>query len=103
MAISLIRGRTLITSRRMGTLNIGSFEVVVHHTPGHSPGHVVYAIPQEKVIFVGDVIFADSIGRTDATGGDMDRVAQQHPENDPKLPGCNTPSPGSRTGDHGRL
>jgi hydroxyacylglutathione hydrolase len=54
--------------------NIGPFEVIVHHTPGHSPGHVVYAIPQEKVIFVGDVIFAGSIGRTDLTGGDMDEL-----------------------------
>lgn len=50
---------------------VGSFELVVHHTPGHSPGHVVFTIPQEKVIFVGDAIFAGSIGRTDLTGGDM--------------------------------
>lgn len=55
-------------------LTIGSFEVVVHHTPGHSPGHVVFAIPQSNVIFVGDVIFAGNIGRTDLTGGNLDEL-----------------------------
>jgi glyoxylase-like metal-dependent hydrolase (beta-lactamase superfamily II) len=55
-------------------LPFSSFEVVAHHTPGHSPGHVVFEIPQRKVIFVGDVIFAGSIGRTDLTGGDMDEL-----------------------------
>jgi hydroxyacylglutathione hydrolase len=53
---------------------IGSFEVIVHHTPGHSPGHVVFAIPQRNVIFVGDVIFAGSIGRTDLAGGDLNEL-----------------------------
>ena len=55
-------------------LSVGSIEMVVHHTPGHSPGHVVFAIPQEKVIFTGDLIFAGSIGRTDLTGGDLDEL-----------------------------
>ena len=55
-------------------LTVGSLEVVVHHTPGHSPGHVVFAIPQANVIFVGDVIFAGSIGRTDLPGGDLDEL-----------------------------
>jgi hydroxyacylglutathione hydrolase len=55
-------------------LPMGSFQVTAHHTPGHSPGHVVFAIPQANVIFVGDVIFAGSIGRTDLTGGNLDEL-----------------------------
>jgi len=46
-------------------LRIGSIEVVVIHTPGHSPGHVVYHLPQEKVLIGGDLIIGGSIGRTD--------------------------------------
>ncbi|MDD3468935.1 MAG: MBL fold metallo-hydrolase [Thermoguttaceae bacterium] len=43
----------------------------VREIPGHTPGHVVYAIPttQPQEIFVGDVIFQGSIGRTDFPGG----------------------------------
>jgi hydroxyacylglutathione hydrolase len=46
-------------------LKIGSLEVVVLHTPGHSPGHVVYYFPKEKVLVGGDLIIGGSIGRTD--------------------------------------
>jgi glyoxylase-like metal-dependent hydrolase (beta-lactamase superfamily II) len=46
-------------------LKIGSLEVVVLHTPGHSPGHVVYHFPGEKVLVGGDLIIGGSIGRTD--------------------------------------
>jgi glyoxylase-like metal-dependent hydrolase (beta-lactamase superfamily II) len=46
-------------------LKIGSMEVVVIHTPGHSPGHVVYHFPNEKVLVGGDLIIGGSIGRTD--------------------------------------
>ena len=46
-------------------LKIGSLEVVVLHTPGHSPGHVVYHFPEEKVLVGGDLIIGGSIGRTD--------------------------------------
>jgi hydroxyacylglutathione hydrolase len=39
-------------------------------TPGHSPGHVTFSIPDEQAIFSGDVLFKQSIGRTDLPGGD---------------------------------
>jgi glyoxylase-like metal-dependent hydrolase (beta-lactamase superfamily II) len=55
-------------------LSIGSLKVVVHHTPGHSPGHVIYSLPQTDAIFVGDLIFSGSIGRTDLTGGNLDTL-----------------------------
>lgn len=45
-----------------------SFDVL--HTPGHTPGHVVIHNPAAKIAFVGDVLFAGSIGRTDFPRGD---------------------------------
>ncbi len=44
----------------------------VVHTPGHSPGSITYVL--ESVIFCGDVLFKDSIGRTDLPGGDHDTL-----------------------------
>jgi glyoxylase-like metal-dependent hydrolase (beta-lactamase superfamily II) len=46
-------------------LEIGSLEVKVIHTPGHSPGHVAYYFPGEKVLVGGDLIIGGSVGRTD--------------------------------------
>jgi hydroxyacylglutathione hydrolase len=46
-------------------LQIGSLEAQVIHTPGHSPGHVAYYLPQEKVLVGGDLIIGGSVGRTD--------------------------------------
>ena len=45
-------------------------EIGVIFTPGHSPGHVTYAIRDEKALFSGDVLFQGSVGRTDLPGGD---------------------------------
>jgi hydroxyacylglutathione hydrolase len=45
-----------------------SFEVVF--TPGHSPGHVTYALPEHEALFSGDVLFQDSVGRVDLPGAD---------------------------------
>ena len=39
--------------------------------PGHSPGHVVFLLPDDSLVFGGDVLFAGSIGRTDFPGGDL--------------------------------
>ena len=45
-------------------------EIDVIFTPGHSPGHVTYSVPDEAAIFSGDVLFQGSVGRTDLPGGD---------------------------------
>ena len=50
-------------------LTVGNYEFEVHHTPGHSPGHVIFHCSAEKVIFSGDLIFNRGIGRTDLLGG----------------------------------
>jgi glyoxylase-like metal-dependent hydrolase (beta-lactamase superfamily II) len=70
------------------TLQLAGFDVEVLFTPGHSPGHVTYAIADENALFSGDriagsggdgsttalfsgdVLFQSSIGRTDLPGGD---------------------------------
>lgn len=48
----------------------------VVHTPGHTPGHVVIHQREAKVAFVGDVLFAGSIGRTDFPRGNHDQLIQ---------------------------
>jgi glyoxylase-like metal-dependent hydrolase (beta-lactamase superfamily II) len=49
----------------------GACELEVRHVPGHAPGHVILYSAAAGVAFVGDVVFAGSIGRTDLPGGDF--------------------------------
>ena len=55
-------------------LRLGEMVFQVRHTPGHTPGHVVYYCASAEVVFCGDVIFAGSIGRTDLPGGDFNTL-----------------------------
>ena len=52
------------------TLQLAGFDIEVLFTPGHSPGHVTFSIPDEAVVFSGDVLFQGSVGRVDLPGGD---------------------------------
>ena len=52
------------------TLELAGLELDVVATPGHSPGHVTYAVRGEEAIFSGDVLFQGSVGRTDLPGAD---------------------------------
>ncbi|MEA2242596.1 MAG: hydroxyacylglutathione hydrolase [Solirubrobacteraceae bacterium] len=52
------------------TLELAGLTLDVVHTPGHSPGHVTYAVRGEPALFSGDVLFQDSVGRVDLPGGD---------------------------------
>jgi hydroxyacylglutathione hydrolase len=51
-------------------LALAGIEIDVIFTPGHSPGHVTYSIPDERALFSGDVLFQGSVGRVDLPGGD---------------------------------
>jgi glyoxylase-like metal-dependent hydrolase (beta-lactamase superfamily II) len=51
-------------------LELAGYEIDVLFTPGHSPGHVTFSIPDEQAIFSGDVLFEGSVGRVDLPGGD---------------------------------
>jgi len=56
------------------TVQVGRCTLQVRHCPGHTPGHVVFHSPEAQRAFVGDVLFAGSIGRTDFPGGDFDTL-----------------------------
>ncbi len=56
------------------TVTLAGHVLHVRHCPGHTPGHVVFHSPEIKRAFVGDVLFAGSIGRTDFPQGDYDTL-----------------------------
>src|SRR5918996_4644097 len=75
-------------------LELAGFGIDVIHTPGHSPGHVTYSIPDETAIFSGDVLFQGSVGRTDLPGGDwatllesIRKLVENHPPETTVYPG----------------
>ena len=57
-----------------GTVTMGECMPSVRHGPGHTPGHAVFYSAEAKRAFVGDVLFAGSIGRTDFPQGDHDTL-----------------------------
>jgi hydroxyacylglutathione hydrolase len=57
-------------------LTFGECRLQVRHAPGHAPGHVILHCEEEKVAFVGDVIFQGAIGRTDLVGGDFHQLME---------------------------
>lgn len=79
-------------------LSIGSIEIEVIHTPGHSPGHVMFHLPREKVLVGGDLIIMGAVGRTDfpdCSEADLRtsiRRIMQLPSDTRLLPGHGTPS-----------
>ncbi len=64
------------TVRDGDTLQFGEITLTVLHTPGHTPGGI--SLHTDGVVFVGDTLFAGSIGRTDFPGGDFDTPDFQH-------------------------
>lgn len=56
------------------TLKLGSIEFEVRYTPGHTPGLCIFYVASEGVCFCGDLIFRDSVGRTDLPGGDWETL-----------------------------
>ncbi len=52
------------------SISFGTTELKVIAVPGHTPGHVALLEPNSKVLFTGDTLFKESIGRTDLPGGD---------------------------------
>jgi glyoxylase-like metal-dependent hydrolase (beta-lactamase superfamily II) len=58
------------------TVSLGACTVQVRHCPGHTPGHVVFHAAEAQRAFVGDVLFAGSIGRTDFPGGSYEQLVE---------------------------
>ncbi len=55
---------------------VGDLKLRVLFTPGHAPGHVCFYLAEHNLLFDGDVLFQQSIGRTDLPGGDYDLLMQ---------------------------
>jgi hydroxyacylglutathione hydrolase len=53
-------------------LRLGNVQFEVRFTPGHTKGHCVFYVAEQKICFCGDLIFQNSVGRTDLPGGDWD-------------------------------
>lgn len=70
-AASFVPGRWL---KDGDSVEIGEEKLTVLHTPGHTPGHVVFFHPAANLALVGDVLFRGSIGRTDFPRGDFDAL-----------------------------
>ena len=75
------------------TLRLAGLDIVVDHAPGHTPGSVTFRVAP-GVLFSGDLLFAQSIGRTDLPGGDyptildsLARVCLTLPDETDVLPG----------------
>ena len=56
------------------TVTVGEQTLRVFHCPGHTPGHVVFVYDEQKVAWVGDVLFQGSIGRTDFPRGNHEQL-----------------------------
>ena len=55
-------------------ITLGNTQLKVLHTPGHSPGSVVFYCEKEKLLFAGDTLFRMSVGRTDLEGGSWQQL-----------------------------
>lgn len=85
------------------TLKLGSIDVEVIHTPGHSPGHVMYYFPRDKALIGGDLIICGAVGRTDFPDSDPAQLDQsirrvmKLPDDTRLLPGhCETSTLGEQ-------
>jgi hydroxyacylglutathione hydrolase len=52
-----------------GDISINNVDLKIFHTPGHSPGSISLYLPDQKLLFTGDLVFKGGIGRTDLPGG----------------------------------
>jgi hydroxyacylglutathione hydrolase len=75
-------------------LELAGLEFDVLFTPGHSPGHVTYALGSEQALFSGDVLFQGSVGRVDLPGGDwptllssIESLIERYPDDTAVYPG----------------
>lgn len=57
-------------------LELGTLEIEVVHTPGHSPGSVCFWAPAARTVFTGDTLFRGAIGRTDVPGGSQEQLLE---------------------------
>ena len=73
---------------------MAGFDINVYHTPGHTKGGACYYLPEEKVLFSGDTVFCESIGRADLPTGNgaelvrsVQKILEALPEDTAIYPG----------------
>jgi glyoxylase-like metal-dependent hydrolase (beta-lactamase superfamily II) len=76
------------------TIEEAGLKLKVFHTPGHTPGGICLYSQADGVVFVGDTLFAGSVGRTDFPGGSMTQLLRSIEQNLLTLPGQTTVYPG---------
>ncbi|MDR0825595.1 MAG: MBL fold metallo-hydrolase, partial [Prevotella sp.] len=67
-------------------VHFGNQKLIVRHIPGHSPGSIVFYNQEAGCVFVGDVLFRGSVGRTDLVGGNHKQLIDGIKEKLMKLP-----------------
>jgi hydroxyacylglutathione hydrolase len=72
----LRRSEADILLKEGNILTFGSYRLKVLHTPGHTPGGISLVLEDHPYVYVGDLLFAGSIGRTDFPGGDFDALTE---------------------------
>jgi hydroxyacylglutathione hydrolase len=75
-------------------IELAGIMFVVLHTPGHTPGGICLYSSDEQTAFVGDTLFAGSVGRTDFPGGDTRQLLNSIKEKLLNLPGSTKVYPG---------
>ncbi len=55
-------------------IDVGAIHLETLYTPGHAPGHISFYMPEQRIVFSGDALFAGSIGRTDLPGGNLQQL-----------------------------
>jgi hydroxyacylglutathione hydrolase len=78
--------------------DFGGLDVRPIHTPGHTPGSTCFHAPKDKMVFTGDTLFLQSIGRTDFPGGNMDQILESIHERLLTLPADTKVLPGHGPG-----
>ena len=97
---SATRPITRSPGARRSSLPVSRFDV--RFTPGHSPGHVTYAVRDEDALLSGDVLFQGSVGRVDLPGGDWPTLLASIESLIDEFPRETTVYPGSHGRDHAR-
>ena len=75
-------------------ISFGAHELTVRHTPGHSPGGVLFCCDEEDVVFTGDTLFRMSVGRSDLPGGSWNQLMTSLLQVVAKLPATMRAFPG---------
>lgn len=73
-ALSHFEDKLILKNPKETTYNIGPFSFIVIYTKGHTSDSITYYFKEEEVMFTGDFLFKETIGRTDLPGGNQNEM-----------------------------